>query len=255
MRLTEDLELVDGLPVMYINSLNALACADLHLGYEGVMASRGGFLPKINLKRIKSAIRTAVRKTGATSVIVDGDIKNEFAEVHVEEFNEFRELVQFLKEELHMKSLFLVKGNHDNFIDRLRRPLGFELYRQEAALGRYIFFHGEELPRSRARKTLVMGHLHPAIAVYNKVGVKEKLHCFLSGKTNDGRMIVVLPAMNSFAGGVEVNHDNPSDIAPVFDRMLDVDTMRAYCFGEGETYDFGKVGELRRLCVQTSDVR
>ncbi len=247
MRLTDDLELVDGLPVMHIKSLSALACADLHLGYEGVMASRGGFLPKINLKQIQDKLRSAARKTGAENVIVDGDIKNEFGEVHVEEFNEFREFMRFLTEELQMKKLFLIKGNHDNFIDRLRQALGFELYRQEATIGDYVFFHGEELPASRSRKTLVMGHLHPAIAVYNKVGVKEKLPCFLSGRMNDGRSIVVLPAMNCFAGGVEVNHDDPGDLAPVFNKLLDVDGMRAYCFGEGETYDFGRVGELRRL--------
>ncbi len=247
MRLTDDLELVDGLPVMHIRSLNALACADMHLGYEGVMADRGSFIPKINLKQIKSTLRAAVSKTGAANIIVDGDIKNEFAEVHVEEFNEFRELMHFLKEELHIKRLFLVKGNHDNFIDRLRPALDFELYGQEATIGDYIFFHGEELPKSKARKILVMGHLHPAIAVYNKTGVKEKLPCFLSGKMNDGRSIVVLPAMNGFAGGVNVNRDDPSDIAPVFSKMLDVDGMRAYCFGEGETFDFGKVGQLRQL--------
>jgi putative SbcD/Mre11-related phosphoesterase len=247
MRLTADLEIVDGLPVMHIRSLGALACADLHLGYEGVMASRGGFIPKINLKRIKETLGIAARKTGARSIIVDGDIKNEFSEVHAEEFNEFRELMHFLKEELRMKGLFLVKGNHDNFVDRLRQALGFELYRQEAEIGDYVFFHGEELPESKAKKTFVMGHLHPAIAVYNKVGVKEKLPCFLSGKMSDGREIVVLPAMNSFAGGVEVNRDDPSDIAPVFSKMLDVNGMRAYCFGEGETYDFGKVGQLRHV--------
>lgn len=247
MELTPDVELLDGLPVLYIKSLDAVVCSDLHLGYEGVHASRGTFIPKLNFKKIKETMKKALETSKAENVIVVGDIKNEFSDVHVEEFNEFREFVGFLRNEMKVKGISLIKGNHDNFIDRFRQAMRFDIYAQEAVLGDYVFFHGEELPKSKRGKVLIMGHLHPAIAVYNKVGVKEKLKCFLYGSVVDGRKIIVLPAMNYFAEGVDVNQQDLGGMAPVFKSMLYADGMRALCLGEGEILDFGGVGELKSL--------
>jgi len=52
-----DIEIIDGTPIVYIKDLSAIVCSDLHLGYEGVMAENGIFLPKINLKKDKRAGR------------------------------------------------------------------------------------------------------------------------------------------------------------------------------------------------------
>jgi putative SbcD/Mre11-related phosphoesterase len=250
MRLGKGIEIIDGLPLLYIEKLSAIACSDLHLGYEGVKADRGTFLPKVNLNGIKEAVAEAIDKTGAERIIIDGDIKNEFSEVHREEFNEFRDLAIFLRNELRISRITLIKGNHDNFIERLKVPLGLEIHRQEAILSGILFFHGEELPNAGTGDLLVMGHLHPAITVYSDLGVREKLKCFLYGKTNDGRKIIVLPAMNYFAEGVGVNAERVDGMAPIFKKMLDVDSMRALCIGEGETLDFGRIGDLRNAAVR-----
>lgn len=238
-------EIIDGLPLLYLGEISALACSDLHLGYEGVAADRGSFLPKVNLKRIKEVISEGVERTGATRLIVDGDIKNEFSKVHVEESNEFRELTGYLRNELKIGEVILIKGNHDNFIDRLGSTPGFRIYSQEALLSDTLFFHGEELPKSRQGSLLVMGHVHPAIVVYNSLGIREKLKCFLYGKLRDGREAIVLPAMNYFAEGVGVNSEDIREMAPIFRNMLDVNSMRALCIGEGETLDFGRIGKLK----------
>lgn len=247
MRLNKDIEIIEGLPVLYIKSLDAIACSDLHLGYEGVAADRGSFLPKVNLRKIKETLAKAVENTGARRIIVDGDIKNEFSKVHIEEFNEFREFVGYLRGELKIKDITLIKGNHDNFIDRLRDPLKVKVYGQEALIDGYLFFHGEELPKSKEGKTLIMGHLHPAVTLYGGLGIKEKLRSFLYGKMKDGREIVVLPAMNYFAEGVGVNIEDVRKMAPVFRKMLDIDDMEALCIGEGETLDFGEIKKLRNV--------
>jgi len=246
MRISEGIEIVEGLPVLYIKSLSAIVCTDLHLGYEGVMADRGTFLPKANLRNAKAILKKAVERTGAERVIVDGDIKNEFSRVHVEEFNEFREFVEYLRGELKVKRITLIKGNHDNFIDQLSKPLKIEVHGQEALISEFLFFHGEELPRSKEGRILIMGHVHPAITLYDSLGIKEKLRCFLYGRMKDGREIVVVPAMNYFAEGVGVNVEDVSEMSPVFEKMLDVDQMTALCVGEGETLDFGKIKDLRK---------
>ena len=248
MRIGKDIEILDGLPVLYIKSLSAIVCTDLHLGYEGVVAERGTFLPKANLRQIKATISKAVKLRKPDRIIVDGDIKNEFSQVHVEEFNETRDLVNFLREEMKLGKITLIKGNHDNFIDRLREPFRMELYTQEALIEDYLFFHGEDLPKAKAGRMLIMGHVHPSIAIYNKLGVKEKLKCFLRGRLRDGREILVLPAMNYFAEGFSVNMERGiGDLAPIFKNMLEIDSMEALCIGEGETLDFGTIGELRNI--------
>lgn len=247
MRLGKDLEIVDGYPILHVRSLNALVCSDLHLGYEGVMADRGTFLPKVNLKRIKRLLKGAAESTGADSVIIDGDIKNEFSKVHLEEFNELKELVDYLRGDLKFRSVTLIKGNHDNFVDRIKPGVGIEIFAKEALLNGILFFHGEGLPASKSFDTLVMGHVHPAITLFNKLGVKEKLHCFLYGRSRRGSDVVVLPAMNYFAQGVGVNFEDISGMAPLFRSEIDVRKMKALCIGEGETLDFGTVGKLSML--------
>ncbi len=247
MRIGKDLEIIDGLPLLYIKSLNAIACSDLHLGYEGVMADKGTFLPKVNFNNIKRNIPEALEQTGAKKIIVDGDIKNEFSTVHVEESAEFYDFIKFLSG-MRIEEVVLIKGNHDNFIDRLsKEPIRAKIYSQEALLNDYLFFHGEELPESKGGNVLIMGHVHPAISLYNKLGVKEKLKCFLKGKLKDGREIIVLPAMNYFAEGVGVNFEDVSEMSPIFEDMLDVGGMHALCIGEGETLDFGTIKALASL--------
>jgi putative SbcD/Mre11-related phosphoesterase len=250
MEIARGVEILEGLPVLYIRDLSAIVCTDLHLGYEGVSADRGVFLPKANLRHIKEELKDAISRTGAERIIVDGDIKNEFSHVHVEEFNETREFVDFLRYSLGLKAITLIKGNHDNFIDRLKEPFGMELYTQEALIGGYLFFHGEEVPHEKGGKLLIMGHVHPSIAIYNRLGAKEKLKCFLHGRMKDKREILVLPAMNFFAAGFSVNAERGiGRLAPVFRDMLDVDSMEALCIGEGETLNFGRIKGLRDISL------
>ena len=146
-------------------------------------------------------------------------------------------------------SLFptLIKGNHDNFVDRIRQGIGIEMFDYEALIGGILFFHGEGMPKSVNFKTLVMGHVHPAIALYNKLGAREKLHCFLYGKCRNGAAIVVLPAMNYFAEGVAVNLEDIGKMAAIFEDLAEAGSMEALCIGEGETLDFGTVKELASL--------
>ena len=233
------------MPVAYIKSLNSIVVADLHLGYEGVMSKRGAFLPKVNLRKIKENMSRALAATKASSVIVDGDIKNEFSNVDVEEFNELYELVNFFKG-LNVK-LVLVKGNHDNFVDRYKGSFGIEIARQQVKIGDYLFFHGEEMPRGvKGARMLIMGHEHPAIGIPNAIGIRKKLRCFLYGKYM-GIPLLVLPAMNYFATGTEVNiQPKDSLLSPIF-KHLDIDSMHAIAVGFGETIDFGTVEKLRMV--------
>ncbi|MCL4362951.1 hypothetical protein M1439_00695 [Candidatus Marsarchaeota archaeon] len=59
--------------------------------------------------------------------------------------------------------------------------------------------------------------------------------------------LLILPAMNYFAGGTEINNEpRNSLLSPVF-RRINPDNMNAIAIGYGSTMDFGKVGKLRSL--------
>jgi hypothetical protein len=246
VKLTNDVELVDGLPVAYIKSLDSIVLSDIHLGYEGVMAKKGMLFPKVNLNNVIKVVGSALEATGAGRIIVDGDIKNEFSKVDLEEFNELYDFATFVNGT--GAQLTLIKGNHDNFVDRYSGPLKFSVFRQEAALGKYFFFHGEELPKKIAKETkmMIMGHEHPAIGIGRMIGKREKLRCFLYGKYMNFKLLV-LPAVGYFSSGTEINMSEREDLlSPVFSRV-NINEMRAIVCDYGETMDFGRIGALRKV--------
>jgi hypothetical protein len=249
MDLDKDVSLLDGIPIVYIKSLGALVIADPHLGYEGVMAKKGMLLPKVNLSNMTKMLDAAISSTGAKTIIVDGDIKNEFSTVEQEEFNELYDFIDFIKAK--GLDLILIKGNHDNFVERYKEKFGLKVFRQATKLGEYLFFHGEELPpEEKGVRMLIMGHEHPAIGMYGISGTREKIPCFLYGTWKKANLLV-LPAINYFAAGTAVNLQ-PKDtlLSPVL-RKIDVGKMRAIAVGYGSTIDFGSISKLRKLADAT----
>jgi hypothetical protein len=179
-------------------------------------------------------------------MIIVGDIKHDFSGIGADEFNELSELMDFLKK----KSItpILVKGNHDNFIERHNAQFKLTVHRQEAMIGDYLFFHGDELPNipSKTPAMLVMGQEHPAIGIENRIGKHEKLRCFLYGEYKE-LPLLVLPAMGYFSTGTEVNRGLKDRLlSPVF-KHTDIDGMHAIAIGYGSTIDFGEVSKLRGI--------
>jgi hypothetical protein len=245
MKLTDDVELVEGLPVAYIRSLDTLAVSDLHLGYEGAMAKNGAFIPKVNLKHILETLGKALDEKKAKRIMITGDIKNTFSDVITDELNELYDLADFLKKR--GVELALVKTKHDNFVERYGERMGLKVYRGQAELESYVFFHGDGEPTvGKGIRMLVMGHEHPAIGITSSSGKRERLRCFLYGEFRRVPLLV-LPAMGYFSSGTEVNAIPESELlSPIF-RRTGIDRMHAIAIGYGSTIDFGKVSELRNV--------
>ncbi len=244
MMLTDDIELLDGMPIAFIKSLNSIVASDFHLGYEGAMTKSGVFAPKVNLNKIMEILEKAISRTGADRLIIVGDLKHDFSNIESDEFNELYDLMAFLKRK--KVSPVLIKGNHDNFVERYREPFNLLVHAKEAEIGGYLFFHGDELPKipSKDPTMLIMGQEHPAISITNKVGKREKLKCFLYGEYK--RLpLLVLPAMGYFSTGTDMNTSRKQQLlSPVF-KHADMDKMHAIVVGYGSTMDFGEVSKLR----------
>ncbi|BCS90921.1 MAG: 3',5'-cyclic adenosine monophosphate phosphodiesterase CpdA [Candidatus Micrarchaeota archaeon] len=244
MILDNDIEILDGLEIAYIRTLDYIVATDLHLGYEDVMGSSGILIPKASLKMIKDKIQRAYDRFKPKGIIVTGDIKNEFSEVSLGEFNELYEFIRFLKD-LSLDMIF-IKGNHDNFIDRYKDAFKFKSYDQYVKIDRYLFTHGDVDLDISDIDTIIMGHEHPAVTIYTKVGAKRKYKCFLYGRCNKHR-ILVLPALGYYSTGTDLNIIPKSQILSPLLRRCNIDKLHAILIDGNESLDFGELGRLRYI--------
>ncbi len=247
MELNESIELIEGLPVAYLKPLKTLVISDLHLGYEGQMSSSGTLIPSRNLRSITDFIEKAVMKTRAENLIVTGDIKNDFSDLKYYEKKEISEFIEFCRS-IDLK-LTLIKGNHDNYLDRIKNSYDINVVKEAVTEGDFYIAHGDELPRSEA-KFYIIGHEHPSIVIYRYTGAREKLKAFLYGSLFNGSKLLVLPASSIFATGTDINEVGKNELlSPYLTKLGDVDEMNAICISENEDLNFGKIKDLRNITV------
>jgi metallophosphoesterase superfamily enzyme len=95
-------------------------------------------------------------------------------------------------------------------------------------------------------ETVVIGHEHPALALTDDVGVKEKVSCVLYGEMKNGKNIVVLPAYSKIANGSEVNNMPRQEfLCPVL-RENGVSDLKATVLSrEGGVFEFPEVSKIK----------
>ena len=223
-----------------------LAIGDLHLGYEHMMKQLGVNLPETqtkeiiqDLKKIFSEIENKGHKV--KKIIFLGDIKHYFGYERGERTH-FDEVLQFLKGHFEEKDIILIKGNHDavQYSGKKMRDYYID--------GNTAFLHGHksfvEIYDTKI-KVIVIGHLHPAIIISDKKGVKkEKFKCFLAGKM-EGKELIVLPSFFDIVGGMNIN--DYKEVYHDFVSIVPKKTLinsEVFVIGENETYNFGKVKDL-----------
>jgi hypothetical protein len=244
MEIFTGVEILCPYPALYLEDIKAVVIADLHLGYEGIMAEQGIFMPKTQFRKEQEMLESIAGLKQAERVIINGDVKHEFSETSYHEFREVGELFEILRR--HFEEVHVVKGNHDNFIIYVTRKHGIALH-EELTLGKFHFFHGHRIPREAEAEFLVMGHEHPAIALYDEIGVKEKVKCFLYGEAG-GKKLVVLPAFSPLAYGSDVNQVPKSELLSPLLRSIDVDKLNVVAVSEeAGCLPFAQLGELRRF--------
>ncbi len=251
LELSKNIVIPCALPAIYVKPLKALCIADLHLGYEGIMAEYYGvFLPKTQFKEEIEMLSQVLEKLeGKTEkIILNGDVKHEFSETSYHEFREVSELFRFLGK--YCEKIIVVKGNHDNFIMRVTKNFKnvevVECYEEKE----FVFFHGHKMvktPNELKGKNVIVAHEHPSIAFYSPVGKKEKVACFLYGKVC-GFEILVMPAFSTFAQGSEINLLPKEELLSPLLREIDIDSLEVVLVDK----DLGikklaKLGELRKV--------
>ena len=246
MKIFENIFVIESFPALYIQDIDAVVIADLHLGYELLSSEHGVFVPRVQFKKSMEMIKHILEKQKTSRIIIVGDLKHEFSETS---YHEYKEVSVFLEELLkHFNEVVVVKGNHDTFITRITRRYNIEVY-DEFEDGNYLFVHGHK-PKdfdTVKNSTVILGHEHPSIALFTDVGTKEKVKCFLHGKFK-GKQLIVLPAFSYFAQGSDVNLIPKEELLSPILKKIDVDEMKGVGVLEGDQLlEFPSIGKLRRI--------
>lgn len=198
--------IVPGAPALLMeNGGRTLVVADLHIGFDSMMASGGVFVGKNSA--ISQTIREVaglVKAHGCDSLVLLGDVKSSIRGIAGAEWDE---VPRFLSEIGSMCDITIVPGNHDAGIERLV-PDGVSVAAPAGLLdGGVLLTHGHAMPPpsySRAEKIL-MGHLHPVFLEEGSVLSGQRVWVSIMAERSEifpgrpGRMeVIVMPAFNRY---------------------------------------------------------
>ncbi|MEM4282565.1 MAG: metallophosphoesterase [Candidatus Woesearchaeota archaeon] len=242
MKICEGIETI-GLG-LYLQKYKALVISDLHLGIEEAAEKVGILLPRFHYKNTVKMIKAifenlASRGFQVRTVVINGDMKQEFGEILSQEWREILNLVDFLLERC--QEVVLVKGNHDVFLDPIAKKKGLKVvdaYSYEDVL----ITHGHSLPKtfSKKIKTIIIGNEHPAVSFREGPKV-EKYKCFLKGRWN-GRTMIVLPSFTTATIGNDILYGKM--LSPFLQKMAGEFEIFVFDEKNFEILYFGRTKDL-----------
>lgn len=219
---------VPGRPVLFVDGNEPLiVAADIHLGLGSLSLTHG---PPIagRAETLAEGLLAAGRETGATKVLLVGDVKDPISPVPYPTRTELREFFGRLLDG--GMGVEVVMGNHDPGLPRWA-PAEVVLHPATGLLRDGVgYFHGHAWPSAallRRASTLVVGHLHPSFRLApsearSRTG-KEPcwIRASLRGPTPRerarrrrhpwprAREMIVLPAYNPLCSGEALNREAP----------------------------------------------
>ncbi|MDJ0271575.1 MAG: metallophosphoesterase family protein [Aigarchaeota archaeon] len=161
------MRLVEGYGALLLEKpVKTLAVADLHLGFEEELRSKGVRVPLQSIKIVEELV-SVIKSTGAKRLVVVGDLKHN---VQGPSRLEYEVLPRFVKPVKRLvEELIILPGNHDGKIEKvltghatLCRADGFVV--EEESVG---FTHGHVKPSIHVASMdfIVTGHLHPVLKI------------------------------------------------------------------------------------------
>lgn len=232
MQLTEDVEIIEFEPALYLKSLDAIVVADIHLGLEWELEEKGVHIPFPTYTPIVKSLRNMFNYRSARRLIILGDIKNEFGNINPEEWTQVQDFVNDVRS--FGAEPLLVRGNHDNFVRLVLRRLNVEFQDPPLRLGKYFLMHGDkDYDLSSDGDVVLMGHEHPVVSIRDSIEVKHRFKSFLYGE-HQGLKIIVLPSMNPLTMGTAVNEVDMKDLLSPILRRINIMSFTPVLLAQGE---------------------
>jgi len=236
-------------PAIFLKSYDALVVADLHIGYESALGKKGVHLPQASYGYIRGAIESMLQQTGAGSIVFLGDLKHEFGKPSPQEWVEVKDLLGWLTGA--GVKIDVVRGNHDNFILAILSKFNVILHDSHMILGDIMLAHGNVyVDPPQGVRTIVIAHEHPAVASSDFAGARYKFKCFLVGRF-EGRRLVVMPALSPLSSGVGINETPTDGLLSPYLRRAAVDSFTPFVVEENVgIFRFPTIGIMRQSASQ-----
>jgi len=238
-----------------LDSERVLIVADLHLGVEGELSTRGVSLPS-QVPNVKRRLEELIRKEKPDRLVLLGDVKHN---VPASTWQEWTELPSLFRELSKLTEVEIVKGNHDGDIEGMVVP-GVTVHGARGiVLGgkkRVGLMHGHTWPAPSLWKTelLICAHNHPAVEfrlggrIIEPVWLRcqidvSKLPTKQRKLVRKAPKLLVMPAFGELVGGFPVNRSIPEGLlGPLF-------RSGAVRLSEAEVYllDGAYLGRVRQL--------
>jgi putative SbcD/Mre11-related phosphoesterase len=245
-----------------------LVLGDLHIGYEEYI-TKSGIFPRMQFREIIEKLNSifwdlSMEGRKIKKVIILGDLKHEFSQISDVEWSETLKFLDYLDEKivknkenkkissvnanksLKNERIILIKGNHDTILGSIAKKRDVKLvdyYKYKEI----CFMHGDKLQQKcfEKSKTLIFGHLHPAITLFDDYK-KEKYKCFLKGKWKNKR-VYVIPSFSPISMGYDLNsieNYQKDEFLIIKNKELLNFEVIIYNNKEQREYNFGKLRKL-----------
>jgi hypothetical protein len=222
---------------VYCRDDNALAIADLHLGYEAALQAEHVAIPRFQLEPMLEKLTELLGTYSPEILVINGDLKHEFSHNKGQEWDEVERLLDIVEG----IEVVAVRGNHDNYLQSILATKGVRLTDSFTLTNGMTFMHGHKI-MDVGKGLRIYAHEHPVIRMRDEVGAQLTMPCFLYDAENE---FIIMPAFSPLASGTNVLSPESSFMNPAM-RKLDISGARVYAIHEG-IMDFGRVGDLREM--------
>ena len=243
LMLMEPVEIFPGAVIvrlgLYLKEYEALVIGDLHIGFEDSLIQRGVLVPKFQERATLGLLKEIVERCPGhiNQVILNGDVKHEFARISSPEWSGALNVIDFLRSRV--EKITIIKGNHDTIIGPIAKRHDIEVVK-EVRLGRFLITHGDSIHSVAGVDCVIIGHEHPAIGLREGARV-ERYKCFLKGKFRS-KTLIVMPSFLPATEGTDVI--SSARLSPFLKG--DISDFEVFVV-EGKTYHFGKLSKVAAL--------
>ncbi|RAP46207.1 MAG: hypothetical protein BZ135_04035 [Methanosphaera sp. rholeuAM6] len=215
---------------------DTLIISDLHFGYESSLNNQGLMIPQYQFDIMVDSLDAIQEKANARNIILNGDIKHNFANISNQEWKEVLDFIDYLSD--NYVDIKVIKGNHDNFTQYILNKRDI-LMEDSVVIDNFFITHGHNIPENIPEniETIVIGHEHPCIGIRNGERV-EKVKTFLKGSWNDYNLIVT-PSFTPITHGSDVLHEKT--ISPFIEDVL---KFEVFAVEDEEVFPFGFVNDI-----------
>ncbi len=215
----------------------ALVISDLHIGWEVALSEKGIHVPTQTPKLLQR-LKAIIGEYNPERLLIVGDVKHTIAMAELSEWQDVPWFFKELKESV--KEIEIILGNHDGNLEPLL-PENIKLLPSAGTIiGDVGLFHGHRWPPPELLncKVLVMGHIHPVIALRDPAGFRITRQVWVKAKCDAARLaeallqrqgikfegsirgslakrgikpkisqIFIMPSFNDFLGGKPLNDE------------------------------------------------